>query len=55
MKKYTTYLFSLKSFWFEHFVISLLQGDFRAYLRRKGALKPIAALSFALDIARSVN
>ncbi|GMN54876.1 hypothetical protein TIFTF001_023999 [Ficus carica] len=30
-------------------------GDFRAYLRRKGALKPIAALSFALDIARGMN
>lgn len=33
----------------------LPKGDFRAYLRRKGALKPIAALSFALDIARGMN
>lgn len=28
------------------------QGDLRAYLNRKGALKPIKSLRFAMDIAR---
>ena len=32
----------------------ILQGDFCAFLKRKGALKPIAAVRLALDIARSV-
>ncbi|XP_020227654.1 integrin-linked protein kinase 1 [Cajanus cajan] len=33
----------------------LPQGDLRAYLKRKGALKPITAVKFALDIARGMN
>ncbi|KAJ1378994.1 Serine-threonine/tyrosine-protein kinase, catalytic domain [Sesbania bispinosa] len=33
----------------------LPQGDLRAYLKRKGALKPIMAVKFALDIARGMN
>ncbi|KAM1512892.1 hypothetical protein ACFX1Z_024395 [Malus domestica] len=33
----------------------LSKGDFRAYLKRKGALKPPSALKFSLDIARSVK
>lgn len=33
----------------------LLQGDFRAFLKRKGALKPPSAVKFSLDIARSVK
>ncbi|XP_057441301.1 integrin-linked protein kinase 1 [Lotus japonicus] len=33
----------------------LPQGDLRAYLKRKGALKPIIAVKFALDIARGMN
>lgn len=33
----------------------LIQGDLRAFLKRKGALKPIMAVKFALDIARSVT
>ncbi|XP_048138053.1 integrin-linked protein kinase 1 isoform X2 [Rhodamnia argentea] len=33
----------------------LPKGDLRAYLRRKGALKPIIAVRFALDIARGMN
>ncbi|XP_010035890.2 integrin-linked protein kinase 1 [Eucalyptus grandis] len=33
----------------------LPQGDLRAYLKRKGALKPIIAVRFALDIARGMN
>ncbi|PON69406.1 Serine/threonine protein kinase [Parasponia andersonii] len=33
----------------------LPKGDFCAYLRKKGALKPTAALKFALDIARGMN
>lgn len=32
----------------------MLQGDFCEFLKRKGALKPIAAVRLALDIARSV-
>ncbi|KAF9589150.1 hypothetical protein IFM89_019466 [Coptis chinensis] len=30
-------------------------GDLRAYLKRKGALKPTTAVKFALDIARGMN
>lgn len=30
----------------------MLQGDLRAFLKRKGALKPSTAVRFALDIAR---
>ncbi|MBA0568759.1 hypothetical protein Golob_006229, partial [Gossypium lobatum] len=30
-------------------------GDLRAFLKRKGALKPMTALRFALDIARGMN
>ncbi|RDY02143.1 Serine/threonine-protein kinase HT1, partial [Mucuna pruriens] len=33
----------------------LPQGDLRAYMKRKGALKPITAVKFALDIARGMN
>ncbi|KAG5081638.1 hypothetical protein AAZX31_02G271100 [Glycine max] len=33
----------------------LPQGDLRAYLKRKGALKPVTAVKFALDIARGMN
>nr|DAD37690.1 TPA_asm: hypothetical protein HUJ06_008329 [Nelumbo nucifera] len=33
----------------------LPKGDFRAYLKRKGALKPMTAIKFALDIARGMN
>ncbi|KAM6549831.1 hypothetical protein CsatB_021507 [Cannabis sativa] len=33
----------------------LPKGDFCEYLRRKGALKPIVAVKFALDIARGMN
>ncbi|KAF5752791.1 Dual specificity protein kinase splA [Tripterygium wilfordii] len=33
----------------------LPKGDFSAYLNRKGALKPIIAVRFALDIARGMN
>ncbi|KAM0956197.1 hypothetical protein ACFX2A_025001 [Malus domestica] len=33
----------------------LSKGDFRAYLKRKGALKPPSALKFSLDIARGMN
>ncbi|KAF9589774.1 hypothetical protein IFM89_028683 [Coptis chinensis] len=33
----------------------LPQGDLRAYLKRKGALKPTTAVKFALDIARGMN
>ena len=42
---------------FQHLQLyyNLFQGDLHAYLNRKGALKPINAVKFALDIARSVN
>ncbi|MCH93956.1 serine/threonine-protein kinase HT1-like, partial [Trifolium medium] len=30
-------------------------GDLRDYLKHKGALKPITAVKFALDIARGMN
>ncbi|KAH1092828.1 hypothetical protein GLYMA_14G026700v4 [Glycine max] len=33
----------------------LPQGDLGAYLKRKGALKPVTAVKFALDIARGMN
>ncbi|XP_059449596.1 integrin-linked protein kinase 1 [Corylus avellana] len=33
----------------------LPKGDLCAYLKRKGVLKPIAAVKFALDIARGMN
>lgn len=33
----------------------LFKGDLHAYLKRKGALKPITAVKFALDIARLVK
>ncbi|OAY78688.1 Serine/threonine-protein kinase STY8 [Ananas comosus] len=33
----------------------LPKGDLRAYLRRKGALKPTVAVALALDIARGMN
>ncbi|CAI9089090.1 OLC1v1023595C3 [Oldenlandia corymbosa var. corymbosa] len=33
----------------------LPKGDLGAFLRRKGALKPIIAVKFALDIARGLN
>ncbi|KAJ7963880.1 putative Protein kinase [Quillaja saponaria] len=33
----------------------LPRGDFCAYLKRKGALKPITAVKFALDIARGMS
>ncbi|XP_055823963.1 integrin-linked protein kinase 1 isoform X2 [Solanum dulcamara] len=33
----------------------LSEGDLRAFLKRKGALKPIMAVKFALDIARGIN
>ncbi|KAF9683723.1 hypothetical protein SADUNF_Sadunf04G0044000 [Salix dunnii] len=33
----------------------LPKGDFCAFLKRKGALKPIAAVRLALDIARGMN
>ncbi|KAG4142610.1 hypothetical protein ERO13_D06G140100v2 [Gossypium hirsutum] len=33
----------------------LPKGDLRAFLKRKGALKPMTALRFALDIARGMN
>nr|XP_011468162.1 PREDICTED: serine/threonine-protein kinase HT1 isoform X1 [Fragaria vesca subsp. vesca]XP_011468163.1 PREDICTED: serine/threonine-protein kinase HT1 isoform X1 [Fragaria vesca subsp. vesca]XP_011468164.1 PREDICTED: serine/threonine-protein kinase HT1 isoform X1 [Fragaria vesca subsp. vesca] len=33
----------------------LPKGDFRLYLKRKGALKPTTAVKFALDIARGMN
>ncbi|MBA0748054.1 hypothetical protein Gogos_004909, partial [Gossypium gossypioides] len=32
----------------------LPKGDLRAFLKRKGALKPMTALRFALDIARNI-
>ncbi|KAL7185230.1 hypothetical protein ACSBR2_027208 [Camellia fascicularis] len=32
----------------------LPKGDLRAYLKRKGALKPITAVKYALDIARNI-
>ncbi|XP_054817294.1 integrin-linked protein kinase 1-like [Prosopis cineraria] len=33
----------------------LPQGDLHAYLRRRGALKPMTAVKFALDISRGMN
>lgn len=30
----------------------VVQGDLCAFLKRKGALKPVVAVKFALDIAR---
>ncbi|XVF27421.1 hypothetical protein REPUB_Repub14bG0105300 [Reevesia pubescens] len=33
----------------------LPKGDLRAFLKRKGALKPMTAVRFALDIARGMN
>ncbi|KAF8413656.1 hypothetical protein HHK36_001648 [Tetracentron sinense] len=33
----------------------LPKGDLRAFLKRRGALKPTAAVKFALDIARGMN
>ncbi|XP_057505551.1 integrin-linked protein kinase 1-like [Actinidia eriantha] len=33
----------------------LPKGDLRAFLRRKGALRPVTALMYALDIARGMN
>nr|CAD1834011.1 unnamed protein product [Ananas comosus var. bracteatus] len=33
----------------------MMIGDLRAYLRRKGALKPTVAVALALDIARGMN
>ncbi|XP_026413991.1 integrin-linked protein kinase 1-like [Papaver somniferum] len=33
----------------------LPKGDLRAFLKRKGALKPVLAVRFALDIARGMN
>ncbi|XP_031384250.1 integrin-linked protein kinase 1 isoform X2 [Punica granatum] len=33
----------------------LPKGDLREYLRRRGALKPVTAVKFALDIARGMN
>ncbi|KAL3848702.1 hypothetical protein ACJIZ3_010584 [Penstemon smallii] len=33
----------------------LPKGDFCAYLKRKGAIKPTTAIKFALDIARGMN
>lgn len=33
----------------------LVQGDFRAFLKKKGALKPTTAVRLALDIARSLS
>ncbi|MBA0662545.1 hypothetical protein Goklo_006643 [Gossypium klotzschianum] len=33
----------------------LPKGDLRAFLKRKGALKPMTALRFVLDIARGMN
>ncbi|KAG5544867.1 hypothetical protein RHGRI_017357 [Rhododendron griersonianum] len=33
----------------------LPKGDLRAFLKRKGSLKPIIAVKFALDIARGMN
>ncbi|XP_048434394.1 integrin-linked protein kinase 1-like isoform X3 [Pyrus x bretschneideri] len=33
----------------------LTKGDFCAYLKRKGALRPKSALKFSLDIARGMN
>ncbi|KAL9316612.1 hypothetical protein ACSQ67_017613 [Phaseolus vulgaris] len=33
----------------------LPQGDLHAYIKRKGALKPVTAVKFALDIARGMN
>ncbi|XP_076933858.1 serine/threonine-protein kinase 12-like [Bidens hawaiensis] len=33
----------------------LPKGDFGAYLKRKGALKPLTALKYALDIARGMS
>nr|XP_043622147.1 integrin-linked protein kinase 1-like [Erigeron canadensis] len=33
----------------------LPKGDLRLFLKRKGALKPITALKFAMDIARGMN
>ncbi|XP_047180701.1 integrin-linked protein kinase 1-like isoform X2 [Vigna umbellata] len=33
----------------------LPQGDLRAYMKRKCALKPVTAVKFALDIARGMN
>ncbi|KAG0485783.1 hypothetical protein HPP92_009633 [Vanilla planifolia] len=33
----------------------LSKGDLRAFLRRKGALKPVLAVRFGLDIARGMN
>ncbi|KAI7733903.1 hypothetical protein M8C21_031930 [Ambrosia artemisiifolia] len=33
----------------------LSKGDLRLFLKRKGSLKPIKALKFAMDIARGMN
>lgn len=33
----------------------LFKGDLRAFMKKKGALKPVTAVKFALDIARSVG
>ncbi|XP_042520186.1 integrin-linked protein kinase 1-like isoform X2 [Macadamia integrifolia] len=33
----------------------LPKGDLRAFLKRKGALKPVIAIKFALDISRGMN
>ncbi|XP_042483814.1 integrin-linked protein kinase 1-like [Macadamia integrifolia] len=33
----------------------LPKGDLRAFLKRKGALKPVTAIRFALDISRGMN
>ncbi|KAJ9566161.1 hypothetical protein OSB04_002127 [Centaurea solstitialis] len=33
----------------------LSKGDLRLFLKRKGALKPLTALKFAMDIARGMN
>nr|XP_043624011.1 integrin-linked protein kinase 1-like isoform X2 [Erigeron canadensis] len=33
----------------------LPKGDLRAYLKRKGALKPLTALKYAMDIARGMS
>lgn len=33
----------------------MVQGDLRAFLDKKGALRPITAVRFALDIARGMN
>jgi hypothetical protein len=33
----------------------IFQGDLHQYLKEKGALSPLAAINFALDIARYFN